>query len=175
MKLLQSLFFLFFAASVVILPSCKKEEKGPPALTAAALSAGRAGVRFSTSTNFNGSRSFDVSNTGSTVATNTTFSSGTTRNIILEVTEMVDNTPTRKVLMNMAVKNTSSTIDLSLSSGFPLAFIKLESYSLLGIFRYSKSGTITLTKLTATEVEGTFTATFDDGLVASNGQFAGKF
>jgi len=157
------------------LPGCKKEEKGPPPLSAASLNAGRAAIRFTSSTAFNGSKSFEVSNTVNTFASNTLMNTTTVRNVKLETTEYSDNAPTRYILINMAANYNSTNIDLSLQSGFPLAFIRLESYSLFGIIRTSKSGTLTITKFTPTEIEGTFRVVMDDGMAIEDGRFAGRF
>jgi len=166
--------FAFSMIAIMFFSACKKEDNGPPPLNSTSMKVGKAGIRFTANTAFNGNKNFDVVNTNETSATTTTLSGGTIRNIKVEATEIIDNLPSRKVLIDFVVREVS-TINLSLRSGFPLGNIRLESYSVFGIIRRSVSGTLTVTKLTTTEVEGNFTATFDDGMVINNGSFAGKF
>lgn len=167
--LLLSPLFVLFAA-------CKKEDR-EPAIAAAHLSPGRAAIKFTASKAFNGDREFNINNTRNTMASNQPLGGSTARTIKLEATDLYEsNAPSRKATIDLAVRtNAPAAIDLTKTNGLPLGKITLESYSLLGIMRYSQSGTITLTRLTDTEIEGSFTATFDDGTVINNGQFAGKF
>ncbi|MGV3658488.1 MAG: hypothetical protein ACO1NX_11050 [Chitinophagaceae bacterium] len=98
------------------------------------------------------------------------------RNIILEATEYKENTITRKAYISMVLRhNTTPAINLSLTSGLPLCFIHIESYGWFGYTRHSQSGTLNVTRFTETEIEGTFSVTFDDGTTVSDGRFAGKF
>jgi hypothetical protein len=175
MKYFQTLFLISALTSLWILPSCKKEER-EPTINAASLFSGRAAIKFTASKSINGNKAFDINNTASTTASNQSMGVGNIRNIILEATELYENAPIRKAIINMAVReNMTTPIDLSLTSGLPLGFIHIDSYALFGYTRRSQSGTITLTRFTATEIEGRFTATFDDGTVVNDGRFAGKF
>jgi hypothetical protein len=167
---------LMTASIVFLFSACKKEDKAPPPLSATSLNAGRASIRFTSSTNFNGSKSFDVSNTAMTTATNERLGAQTIIN--LEATEMNDTVAVRKTTISLLVPSLTGesgiNIDVSARSGSPLGFIKLESYSIFGIFRTSTSGTITITRLTYAEVEGMIAVVMDDGMKV-NGSFAGKF
>ena len=165
--------FAFSMIAMMFFSACKKEDNGPPPLNSTSMKVGKAGIRFTANTAFNGHKNFDVVNTNETSCTNLTLSSGI-RNIKVEATEITDNLPSRKVLIDFVVRE-MSTINLSLRSGFPLGNIRLESYSVFGIIRRSVSGTLTVTRLTTTEVQGNFTATFDDGMIINNGGFARKF
>lgn len=163
------LFFLLGGSA------CTKEEKGPPPLRAATLGPGRAAIRFISDKAFNGSKSFDVVSTPNTTARSSPFANGVV-SIDLETTEINNATPTRKAIIKMLVRTTSfQPIDLSRQTGIPLGTIELESYSIFGIFRKSKSGTITITRITTNEVEGMFTATMDDEMNIQNGLFAARF
>lgn len=172
-------FLLFAIIFLYAAGSCRKEDKEPPQFRAASLTAGRAGIRFTSDKAFNGSKSFDVNNTAGTTATSDTLGP-IARTIKLETTELSDTTPTRKVIIDILVRSTNSgTISINLAppprSGIPMAVIRMESYSIFGIFRESVSGVLTITRLTDTEIEGSFTAAMDDGMNISNGSFAGRF
>lgn len=172
-KRLKSLLLLL--PFIALLAACKKDVEEPP-VTAAGLQAGRAAIKFTASKAFNGDKEFDVNNTNGTVASNAPLGS-TVRNIKVEATDVYETgTPSRKAIIDMAINGYAPTsINLARSSGLPLGNIRLESYSIFGVFRHSTSGTISITKFTATEIEGTFSVTFDDGMVISNGKFAGRF
>lgn len=166
---------LLLLAAVTVFTACKKEEREPP-FNAASLSSGRAAIKFTTSKAIAGSTEFNINNTPSTVATNQPLSGTTVRNVVLEATELYNNAPTRKAIISMAVRpNSTEPINLARTSGLPLGFIHIESFAFLGYTRRSQSGTITITRFTATEIEGAFTASFDDGTVIENGKFAGSF
>ncbi|MBD0277664.1 MAG: hypothetical protein ICV81_06825 [Flavisolibacter sp.] len=182
-------FFLLFA-------SCKKEEKAPPPVSAASLNAGRAGIRFTTSEDFKGSKSYDVVNTDLTFSLNQDLSGGV-RNVRLTTTDRKDNDPYRgasiDIMLNKIAGTTNGNISIDLSAPFftgnppavPRALVRLERISPFGSFFNtvydSRLGTLTITKLTATEIEGSFNATValsgssGSSMVVSNGSFAGNF
>ena len=172
-KRIKTLLLLILVSA--LFTACKKEEQEPP-FNAAMLQTGRAAIKFSASKAFNGDKAFHISNTTNTLASNTPLGN-TVRNIKLEATDVYETgTASRKAIIDMAINGYAPTsIDLARSSGLPLGNIRLESYSIFGAFRHSRSGTISITKFTATEIEGSFSVTFDDGMVISNGKFAGRF
>jgi hypothetical protein len=173
-KPLQALLTLLTVT--LLLAACKKEEREPP-FNAAMLQQGRAAIKFTASKAFNGDKEFNISNTPSTLASNQPFSNSNARNLKLEAMELGETgTPTRKAIIDMAVSgNAPTTIDLARTNGLPLGKITLESYSIFGYFRHSTAGSISITRLTTTEIEGSFSASFDDGTVIGNGKFAGRF
>jgi hypothetical protein len=179
-----------------LFPSCKKEKKEdntPPPLTAAGLSSGKAGMRFTTTESFKGSMSFDIRNTENTSATTKPlFVNSTIRQIDLEATEMKDNLLNRKIDILIMVPNTASTTNGTITISIdgngqagtpPLAIIGLEAYYpyLRSSYWSVTSGTLAITRLTATEIEGTFSgaatssSTLSGPLTISDGLFAGKF
>jgi hypothetical protein len=184
---------IWLSLGMLLFSSCEKnsQEDNTPPLTAAGLSSGRAGIRFTTIETFKGSTSFDVSNTDNTsTVTKPAIGSTTIKSIVLAATEMKNNFLNRKTTIIIAVPNTANTtngtiqIDLSVQSGVPpLAYISMESYAdYLGFTYWTvTSGTLTITKLTAAEIEGTFSGTaithspLDGPFTISNGMFAGKF
>ncbi len=189
---LQTIFL--FCLLLTLCDACKKEEKRPPApppLTAASLAAGRAGIRVNTKENFKSSTSFDVSNTAATsAATLPANGNSSMRTVTIDATEIVNGAPDRRVRIAIIVPATATTangtITLSPAIGSgtpPVAFVELESYStFLGAVWKMESGSVVVTRLTATEIEGSFTgmatvpgsSTFGP-LTIENGSFAGKF
>ena len=167
-------FLLLATASSCLFSSCKKENRELP-FDAANLIPGRAAIKFIASKAINEKRDFDINNTIHTSASNQPLGN-TARNVVLEATDMFENTPTRKAIISIGLRpNYTGVVNMAITSGLPLANIRIESYGLFGYFRLSKSGTITITKSTSNEIEGSFSATFDDGTTINNGQFAGKF
>lgn len=167
--------YLLAIAITATFTACKKEERKPP-FSAAMLQSGRAAIKFTASKAFNGDKEFNIINTPITLASNQPLGS-TARNVKLEATDVYETgTYSRKAIIDLAINGYGpSTINLVRSNGLPQGNIRLESYSLFGYFRHSQMGTITITKFTPTEIEGSFTATFDDGTIIDNGQFAGRF
>lgn len=164
----------FSVAGILILYSCKKEDREPP-FDAASLAPGRAAIQFTASKAINEKREFNISNTSHTSAKNQSLGN-TARNVVLEATDMFENSPTRKTIISMGLRpNYTGAINMAVTSGLPLANIRIESYSQFGHFRHSTGGTITITKFTSNEIEGSFTATFDDGTTINNGRFVRKF
>jgi len=181
---------LSVAIIVLFLSSCKKDpQPGEPT-----LSSGRCAISFTGNVNFETSNKFAISNTAATTATSLPFGTGSAREIKLEAVETTNGSltiTTRSVLIDILLSGSASTangsvsIDLHKTSGIPLATITLKSTTNTGGFQtggtnyYSKSGTITITKLTTAEIEGSFTGTWNDNLMGnlsiSNGAFAGKF
>ncbi len=64
---------------IMLFSACKKEDNGPPPLNSTSMKVGKAGIRFTANTAFNGNKNFDVVNTNETSCTNLTLSSGTIR------------------------------------------------------------------------------------------------
>ena len=174
MKCFKTLLLLA-VATCALLASCKKDKPEPP-FGADALNSGRAAIKFTPSKPINSLRYFEVKNTAQTSAQNRPMNVSDVRNVVLEATETTENTITRKAIIIMVLRpGTQPSINLALSSGFPLATVQIESYGWLGYTRRSQSGTLTVTRFTATEIEGRFSVTFDDGTTVDDGQFAGKF
>lgn len=165
--------------------SCKKDEAARPA-GSGSLDAGKSSISFSTNTAYAGSTSFSLSNTVTTSAI--TLSSGILRNISLTASE-ISGTSTRIATMTFIVPGDASTSagnltgDYSLPNGatiLPTLTLTSSNGAIQGTTYSSETGSCTITKLTATEIEGTFSAVVKDingtGTISvSNGTFAGKF
>ncbi|MCU7552408.1 hypothetical protein OCK74_25030 [Chitinophagaceae bacterium LB-8] len=178
MKPIASAAIMAVISVSALFSSCKKDDNAPPPVSSASLSPGKAGASFKTNTDFGKSNSFNVRNTATTFATSQT-SSGL-RDIKLQIGE---DDGTRVIYFDLAVRSTASTasgnisINLSSISGLPLGHVRLEKNAYISVFSewgQSTSGTITITRLTASEIEGTFSTTAGKWTI-NNGSFAGKF
>ncbi len=186
MKHFKSLLIAGMLISAAAFTSCSDDDD--PVVdgnSSATLTAGRAGIIFNTNTNWESNNVFNVRNTGTTMATSDV--TGATREITLVATEIAGSL-SRIATVYISLPATSSTAsgnitaDLSIPIGSTVvANVQLASIdgSTPGVSYDAASGNLTITKLTASEIEGTFSGTLDGGgantLVVSNGSFAGKF
>lgn len=164
----------------ILFASCKKENTLNNS-GSSGLSAGRTGISFNTNSDFGNSKTFNVRNTSTTLATTQPFGSSS-RTIVLEASESYGSfNNMRSIHIDILVTASASTtngpitIDMSLNNGNPQAHVALTySDTFSGYTIRTVTGVFTLTKLTATEIEGSFTAS--TGLVSvTNGIIAGKF
>jgi hypothetical protein len=189
MKKLLSIPMLV-TATVMLLSSCKKssDDNAGGGNSSSNLGAGKAGITLNTSADFAGGTSFSVINTATTTAM--TGSSSALRNISLSATG-ISGVNTRTVMITIICPVDANTTggslvgDLSLPNNatiLPTITLSSTTGATPGI-QYSsgdQSGTLTITKLTSTEIEGTFSGTVKDvngtaTMTVSNGTFAGKF
>ncbi|MDB5225974.1 MAG: hypothetical protein JWN78_167 [Bacteroidota bacterium] len=168
----------------LLLFSCKKTSTNTN--TSGTLGAGKSSISFTSSANFAGSTTFNQSNTIYTQAISGVGSS--VRNIALTATE-VNGTNTRIVVLDLVLPQDASTssgnltADFSLPSSatiYPTLELTSTSGTTPGPGYTAESGTLTITKLTSSEIEGTFNnVVVNDGASTSftltNGHFAGKF
>lgn len=187
MKQIRLAGITMLLAASALLSSCSKDddEAAVNTNTSASLDAGRAGIVFNTNTNFVSNTAFNVRNSLATTATSTV--NGATRIIVLTALEINGTSPVRRASVALTMPATSNTTagnltaDLSVpASSTIIASVALtsESGSTAGTTYSSETGTLTITKLTATEIEGSFSGTVTDGTtsyIVSNGSFAGKF
>lgn len=185
MKKLISIPVYALFGSLILFSSCKKDST-TNRTGSGNLDAGKAAIALTSSTSFGGSTTFDVGNTLTTTAVTQTSSS--LRNISLACND-VSGTNTRSVMIMIITPADASTTsgsltgDLSLPNGatiLPTISMFTTNAGTPGPTYSSESGTLTITKLTATEVEGTFSGTMKDvngsgTFTVSNGTFAGKF
>lgn len=188
MKKLISFPLMMSFVLLAIIPSCKKSDDAAVAAGAqgsGSLSSGKASIVFNTSAAFAGGTSFSQSNTASTLAQTST---GTFRTIALSATE-VSGTSTRTAFLNISVPASANTVSGNLTGDFanpnnatilPVLTLTSTSGASNGIAYASQTGTCTITKLTATEIEGTFSCVVKDTngtatLSVTSGSFAGKF
>lgn len=186
MKRFKNLLFATMLIGSSVLVSCSDDDETiAETNSSATLTAGRSGIIFNTNSNWETNTLFSLRNTTATSATSDV--TGSTREILLTATE-VGGTVTRMATVYISLPATSTTTsgnitaDLAIPVGSTVvANVMLSSVSgsTPGVTYDSEAGTLTITKLTATEIEGTFSATMDGGgtntLVISNGSFAGKF
>ncbi len=185
---MKNLFSLPMAAIICLglaFSSCKKDDAARGG-GSANLDAGKSSVAFNSSTSFAGSTSFSQSNTATCLAVTT--ASASLRNISLSATE-VSGTNTRTAQFLIIVPADASTAsgnligDLSIPNGatiLPTITLSSTNGSTPNASYSTESGTLTITKLTASEIEGTFSGTVKEvggsaTFNLSNGSFAGKF
>lgn len=186
MKKVFSRSMLTVCTAAILLSSCKKDSTSSNNAGSANLDAGKSSISLSTSANFAGSNSFSISNTATTQAMSGT--SAALRNISLSATE-ISGTNTRTVMITLITPVDASTTggsltgDLSLPNNatiLPTITLTSTEGANPGITYGSESGTLTITKLTANEIEGSFSGVVKDvngtaTMNISNGTFAGKF
>jgi hypothetical protein len=172
-------------AATVLFTACKKDDAvAVNGNSSSTLDVGKAGIMFNSNTNFATSTAFNVRNTSTTDASS--ISNGSARLIRLAATEMSGTTMIRAALITITLPSTATTTNGNLTAdlgaaGDIVADVSLTSNSgtTTGTTYDSQSGTLTITKLTATEIEGTFNTTVNGGgantLILSGGSFAGKF
>ncbi|MEO5967413.1 MAG: hypothetical protein ABIP68_04020 [Ferruginibacter sp.] len=149
------------------------------------LDSGRSAIGFTTDSNFAGSTSFNLSNTTSTFA----YSSSDSLARIVEVraTDVVNNL-SREVIVILVMPATTNTnsgnVNFSLDTATTSSTygnVSLRSYrdTISGPTYQSVSGNVTLTRLTNTDVMGTFSGRFQDTAMnvinVTNGSFSGRF
>lgn len=182
----------YFQSVIIILLfffcSCKKdtEREQDNTNSSASLNSGRAGITFNTNDNFGGSKTFKVKNTSRTTATSQAVGSSK-RHIVLEAEETYGSlADTRKATVYITVPVPTTlpvTIDLAIPlSSVPSAQVELYESIAGGMFGNtyrSVSGQLRITKLTAAEIEGSFSgsasSTIPQGYTVTNGTLAGKF
>jgi hypothetical protein len=177
-------------AVTTLFTSCDKDDDViVDSNSSANLAAGRAGIVFNTNTNFAGSASFDERNTSTTVAISDIAADR--REIELTALELTGGsvTDSRTASISLDIPATSSTTGGSLTSDLSIpgtetriAHVTLTSVSgsTPGATFTSDQGTLTITKLTDTEIEGTFSGRVTEAggsntMLITNGTFAGKF
>ena len=184
MKKILSMPVMMAICATMFLTSCKKDH--PSSATGSGnLDAGKSSISFDNTGSFAGGSSFSLSNSVTNSAL--TNASGSIRNVSLSASE-ITGANSRSVTLTILVPPDASTTSGNLTGDFaspsasiyPALTLSSTNGMTPGTAYVSESGTCTITKLTASEVEGTFSAVVknDDGtetLTISNGKFAGKF
>jgi hypothetical protein len=180
MKQIKFVIKIVATVVVVICTSCKKTNNDAFP-SSSSLGSGRAAISFQTDANFGNSKAFNIRNTSETKAIIKPFGSGNLRTIVLEASERYGAFGDTRLIhldilvLSSATSNGSVNIDMSLVNGNPQAHLRLVYTSMQfggGTLR-STAGRLTITKLTATEIEGNFSSTAS--LNITNGFFAGRF
>ncbi len=186
MKKLFPLPLLMALALFSMISSCKKSDTANPGSGSGSLGAGKSSMSFNNTGSFAGGTTFSVSNTPLTSAQ--TLTNAPLRNVTLSASE-VTGVNSRIVALLLILPSNASTANGNIVGDFsqpnnatflPSLTLTSSSGATQGITYASQSGTCTITKLTATEVEGNFTCVVKDvngatTLSVTSGTFAGKF
>ena len=177
---------VMMALALLSFTSCKKSDTTTPAAGSGSLGAGKSSMSFSNTGSFAGGTTFSVSNTALTSAQ--TLTNALLRNVTLSASEVtgVNARISSLLLVLPATASTASgdlVADFSLPNNatiLPTLTLTSSSGAISGITYGSQTGTCTITKLTATEVEGSFSCVVKDvnsatTLSVTGGTFAGKF
>lgn len=173
-------------ALLAITSSCNKSDSTTPPAGSGSLGAGKSSMSFSNTGSFAGGTTFNVSNTSLTSAQSIT--NAQLRNVSLSASE-VTGVNARIASLVFVLPASASTASGNLVADFslpnnatilPTLTLTSTSGASQGITYGSQTGTCTITKLTATEIEGTFSCVVKDTngattLSVTNGTFAGKF
>lgn len=186
---LQNLLCATALFGLATFASCKKDDDNNTTPASGNLGAGKAAVSFNTNINFAGSTTYNPSNPVQAVAVRQASGAGYD-NISLIVNEVNTSTiSSRNVQFTILLASSSSTANGTLNAKFsnsasdpifPSLTITSTSGSTVGDGYTSESGDVAITKLTDTEIEGTFSGKLvnDDkgtSITVSNGKFAGRF
>jgi len=180
MKQINSTITIAAILITTLFSSCKKDNNKSPS-GSSSLTAGRAGISFNTNADFGNSKTFNIRNTSTTLATTQPFGSSS-RTIILEASESYGSFNNMRSIhidiMVSAIASTTNgpiTIDMSANNRNPQAHLALTySDTFSGYTLRSVTGVLSITKLTAAEIEGSFTANTGSETI-TNGLIAGKF
>lgn len=178
------------AASIIFFTSCSKNSTtsnpGGGTGNTTNLAIGKSAIGFTTSATFGGLMNFSLNNTTGTTAVSVV--NGTTRTINVAAREEINN-KFRKAEIDIDVPSGTSTsggnitIPLMLNSTAPMN-AKLSMYNGTDINTensyFAESGTVTITKLSASEIIGTFSAVVknvidNSTITITNGRFSGRF
>ncbi|MEO6671092.1 MAG: hypothetical protein ABIN36_16540 [Ferruginibacter sp.] len=183
MKKLLTLPAIIAFGTLFLFTSCKKDKN--ESTGSDALTSGRAKISFNSSPNFAGSSSYYSFN--ETTSTAITSAAGPYRLITLTTgyTSGSSSITSNVVSIKLYVASDASTSSGNIAGDFDGSSTTLEPALDLVIdgstFYEGESGTVTITKLTSTEVEGTFSGNIRElspgssNLTLTNGMFAGKF
>ena len=181
---LQSLLCATALIGVSLFTSCNKTDDVLNNNGSGNLTAGKGRITFNTNVNFAGSTSYDGSGAVNNVATRTQGAGTFDQITILNTT--ISGTTARTAEMIIELDRSLTTTSGNLNSDFS----NQSSASIIPIFTISgttnndayasQSGAVVITKLTATEIEGTFSGHLVNdnnhtSIEVSNGTFAGKF
>ncbi len=184
----QSLLYATALLSLSVFASCKKnsDDTSPSSNN---LAPGKAAISFNTGSDFSGSTTFNPASPVQASAIRQASGSGYD-NITLTVNDVnTTNFSTRNAQFIILLQSGSSTSAGTLRANFsntasdpifPVLVISSTNGTAAGDSYASESGAVEITKLSSTEIEGTFSGKFvneDKGtsITLSNGKFAGKF
>jgi len=173
---------------VTLFGACKKADDVKNTITGSGdLKAGQCTISFDTDKDFNGTTSISIPASATTTANRS--GSGTTEQLTLVATSV--NTSTFKattaqlvIEVNKGATTSGGNISVPFNGGgtnnFAVITVSNTSAGQSTPAYSSESGTVTITKLSATDIEGTFTShavneSENTSINLTNGKFAGKF
>lgn len=179
---ITNLFSTGVLASILLFSACKKDDSN----NAKTLGLGKGSISFNTSSggfgNFSG---------GSSIQSTANFTANGVggRYQITILDYQTNGTSLKSAQLSILLKAGSNTSNGSITGSFdansnadvnPNLIIASSNGTTAGEGYSSKTGSITITKLTSTEIEGTFSGTFENQTEnttteVTNGKFAGKF
>lgn len=170
----------------VLFASCKKDDNSNSNPTSSNIPAGQATISFNTDKDFGGTTSINIPASATTSAVR--VNNGTKDQITLIAASTQGSsvsTANFSVYMDAGASTSAGNITANFDnsgSNNDVAVLAISNTSLSGqsIAYASKTGTVTITKLSATEVEGTFSCnavneSTNTNIGVTNGKFAAKF
>ena len=182
---MKKMLIAISAIGALTLASCTKNVDNNTG--SGGLTQGKSTITFNSNGNFGSGTSYSPTSVGVNSATR---QSTTGYDVITLQTNDINGINVRTAGLQIFVANGASTTngaieaDFSLPNGaisMPVLSLSNSAGGANAVAFGSESGKLTITKLTDTEIEGTFNGTVTDGLttpstlVLTNGKFAGKF
>ncbi|MBS1588396.1 MAG: hypothetical protein JST52_02155 [Bacteroidetes bacterium] len=185
---LTNVLFVAALGGFALFASCKKVDDLKNAYTGSGdLAAGQATISFNTDKDFNGTTSINIK-PGSTTSAVKSSSNSVNDNIVLTATSVDISTgkiSTAQLAMYVPKNSTTTSGNITVpfkgsSTNFAVLTISNTNTGQSTPAYGMETGNVVITKLTATEIEGTFSGhatndTENTSINLSNGHFAGKF
>gem|GEM_PF-2639413 len=177
--------FAVVIATVALFASCKKDDKNNSNPSSSNITAGQCTISFDTDKDFNGTTSVSIAASATTSAVranNNTKDQLTLTAAGYSGTSVSTASLTVYVDAGATTSNGNISADFNSSTSNDVAVLTINRTNGSGSSAAysSKTGTVTITKLTTSEVEGTFSCnavneSSNTSINVSNGKFAGKF
>jgi hypothetical protein len=177
--------FTTIIAATVLFASCKKDDNNNSNPTSSNIPAGQATISFNTDKDFGGTTSINIPPSVST--TSVRVNNGTRDQIALTAVQYQGSAISSAMLTvyvdagaSTSAGNITANFNASGNANPAVLLISNTSVSGQSTAYTSETGTVTITKLSATEVEGTFSCnavneSTNANIGVTNGKFAAKF
>jgi len=177
--------FTTIIAATVLFASCKKDDNNNSNPTSSNIPAGQATISFNTDKDFGGTTSINIPASATTSAVR--VNNGTKDQItLIAATTQGSSVSTANFSVyvdagaSTSAGNITANFDNSVNNDIAVLAISNTSFAGQSASYASKTGTVTITKLSATEVEGTFSCnavneSTNTNIGVTNGKFAAKF
>ena len=173
-------------AAATLFASCKKDDNNNSAPSSSNITAGQCTISFNTDKDFSGTTSVNIA---ATVTTSAVRANNNTKDQLTLTAAGYSGTTVNMASLTVYVDagattsngNISADFNSSASNDVAVLMISRTNGTNSSTASYtSKSGTVTITKLTTSEIEGTFSCNAineseNTSINVSNGKFAGKF